>query len=117
MKYTIYHNPRCKKSRDALQLLKKKKIKFKVINYLKELFDEQSLEKILDVIGKKPSEALRKNEEIWKKQFSSKNIGEKEILKLMIQHPKLIERPIVISGNKGVIARPLENLMDFFAKH
>ena len=117
MKYTIYHNPRCKKSRDALQLLKKKSIKFKVINYLEELFDKQSLEKILDVIGKKPSEALRKNEEIWKKQFSSKKIGEKEILKLMIQYPKLIERPIVISGNKGVIARPLENLMDFIDKH
>ena len=117
MKYTIYHNPRCKKSRDALQLLKKKNIKFKVINYLEEFFDKQSLEKILDVIGKKPSEALRKNEEIWKKQFSSKKIGEKEILKLMIKYPKLIERPIVISGNKGVIARPLENLMDFIDKH
>ena len=78
---------------------------------------KQSLEKLLDVIGKKPSEALRKNEEIWKKQFSSKKIGEKEILKLMIKYPKLIERPIVISGNKGVIARPLENLMDFIDKH
>ena len=117
MKYNIYHNPRCRKSREALQLLEEKNIKFKVINYLEELFDKQSLEKILDVIGKKPSEALRKNEEIWKKQFSSKKIGEKEILKLMIKYPKLIERPIVIRGNKGVIARPLENLMDFIDKH
>ena len=55
-----------------------KSVKFKVINYLEALFDKQSLEKILDVIAKKPSEALRKNEEIWKKQFSSKKIGEKE---------------------------------------
>ena len=117
MKYNIYHNPRCRKSREALQLLEEKNIKFKVINYLEELFDKQSLEKILDVIGKKPSEALRKNEEIWKKQFSSKKIGEKEILKLMIKYPKLIERPIVISGNKGVIARPIENLMDFIDKY
>ena len=117
MKYTIYHNPRCRKSREALQLLEEKNIKFKVINYLKEVFDKQSLEKVLDVIGKKPSEALRKNEEIWRKQFSGKKIGEEEILKLMIKYPKLIERPIVIFGNKGVIARPLENLIDFIDMH
>ena len=117
MKYTIYHNPRCKKSRDALQLLKKKNIKFRVIKYLEEVFDKQSLEKVLYVIGKKPSEALRKNEEIWKKRFSGKKIVEEEILKLMIQYPKLIERPIVIYGNKGVIARPLEKLMDFIDKY
>jgi arsenate reductase len=117
MKYTIYHNPRCRKSREALQLLEEKNIKFKVINYLKEVFDKQSLEKVLDVIGKKPSEALRKNEEIWRKQFSGKKIGEEEILKLMIKYPKLIERPMVINGNKGVIARPLENLMDFIDNH
>jgi arsenate reductase len=117
MKYTIYHNPRCKKSRDALQLLKKKNLKFNVINYLKEVFDKQSLEKVLDVIGKKPSEALRKNEDIWRKQFSGKKIGEEEILKLMIKYPKLIERPMVINGNKGIIARPLENLMDFIDKY
>ncbi|MDA9660465.1 arsenate reductase (glutaredoxin) [Flavobacteriaceae bacterium] len=117
MKYTIYHNPRCRKSREALQLLEEKNIKFKIINYLKEVFDKQSLEKVLDVIGKKPSEALRKNEEIWRKQFSGKKIGEEEILKLMIKYPKLIERPMVINGNKGVIARPLENLMDFIDNH
>ena len=117
MKLTIYHNPRCRKSREALQLLEEKNIKFKVVKYLDQNFDKQSLGKVLDIIGKKPSDALRKNEEIWKKQLNSKNISEDEILELMIQHPKLIERPIVINGNKGVIARPLENLMDFIGKH
>ena len=117
MRFTIYHNPRCRKSREALQLLKEKNIKFKVVKYLDQNFDKQSLGKVLDIIGKKPSDALRKNEEIWKKQLNGKNIGEDEILELMIQNPKLIERPIVICGDKGVMARPLENLKDFLNKH
>ena len=66
MRFTIYHNPRCRKSREALQLLKEKNIKFKVVKYLDQNFDKQSLGKVLDIIGKKPSDALRKNEEIWK---------------------------------------------------
>ena len=113
MSFTIYHNPRCRKSREALQLLEKKNVKFKVIKYLDQNFDKQSLRKLLGIIGKKPSDTLRKNEEIWKKKLKRKNIGEDEILELMIQYPKLIERPIVVYGNKGVIARPLENLIDF----
>jgi arsenate reductase len=113
MRFTIYHNPRCRKSREALQLLEKKNINFKVVKYLDQNFEKQSLGKLLDIIGKKPSDALRKNEEIWKKHLNRKNIGEDEILELMIQYPKLIERPIVVYGNKGVIARPLENLIDF----
>ena len=113
MRFTIYHNPRCRKSREALQLLEEKNIKLKVVKYLDQNFDKQSLGKVLDIIGKKPSDALRKNEEIWKKHLNRKNIGEDEILELMIQYPKLIERPIVVYGNKGVIARPLENLIDF----
>ena len=113
MRFTIYHNPKCRKSREASQLLEEKNIKFKVVKYLDQNFDKQSLGKVLDIIGKKPSDALRKNEEIWKKHLNRKNIGEDEILELMIQYPKLIERPIVVYGNKGVIARPLENLIDF----
>ena len=116
MKYTIYHNPRCRKSREALQLLEEKNIKFKVVRYLEQNFDIKSLGKVLDIIGKKPSDALRKNEEIWKKQLNGKKIGEEKILKLMIKYPKLIERPIIINGNKGVIARPLKNLIDFIDK-
>ena len=117
MKFTIYHNPRCRKSREALQLLEEKNIKFKVVKYLEQNFDKQSLRKVLDIIGKKPSDALRKNEEIWKKQLNGKNIGEDEILDLMIQYPKLIERPILVCGNKGIMARPIEKLIDFIDNH
>ena len=113
MEFSVYHNPRCRKSREALQLLEHKNIKFKVIKYLEQNFNKQSLGKILNIIGKKPSDALRKNEEIWKKQLNNKNLSEDEILDLMIQYPKLIERPIVVYGNKGVIARPVEKLIDF----
>ena len=69
MRLTIYHNPRCRKSREALQLLEKKNIKFKVVKYLDQNFDKQSLSKLLDIIGKKPSDTLRKNEVIWKKKL------------------------------------------------
>ena len=117
MKFTIYHNPRCRKSREALQLLEEKNLKFNVVKYLEQNFDKKSLGKVLDIIGKKPSDVLRKNEEIWKKQLNVENIGEDEILDLMIQYPKLIERPILVCGNKGVIARPLENLMDFISNY
>lgn len=117
MKFIIYHNPRCRKSREALQLLEEKNLEFEAVKYLEQNFDKQSLGKLLNIIGKNPSDALRKNEEIWKKQFSGKNISEDEILDLMIQYPKLIERPIVIYGNNGVIARPLDNLMVFINKH
>ena len=117
MKFTIYHNPRCRKSREAIQLLEKKKLNFKVVKYLEQNFDKKSLGKVLNIIGKKPSDALRKNEEIWKKQLNVENIGEDEILELMIQYPKLIERPIVVYGDKGIMARPLENLIDFINNH
>ena len=64
-------------------------------------------------MGKKPSEVLRKNETLWKTEFKNKNLGEKEILIVLVKYPKLIERPIIISDDTGVIARPLENLVEF----
>lgn len=117
MKYTIYHNPRCRKSREALNLLEEKDIKFEVVNYLEQNFDKQTLLKVLELIGKKPSEILRKNEAIWKHQFSDKKLDEDQIVELMISNPKLIERPIVTTENLGVLARPIENLIDFIDKN
>ena len=91
MNYIIYHNPKCRKSREALKLIEEKNKKFTVIKYLEDNFDEKSLKKVLEIISKKPSEILRKNEEIWKKQFSNKNLSEDQILAIMIKNPNLIK--------------------------
>ena len=117
MNYIIYHNPRCRKSREALKLIEEKNKKFTVIKYLEDNFDEKSLKKVLEIISKKPSEILRKNEEIWKKQFSNKNLSEDQILAIMIKNPNLIKRPIVTLGKKGIVARPIEKLVDFIKEN
>ena len=113
MEITIYHNPRCRKSREAVQHLEGHNINFEVIRYLEDNLNEKELSDILAKVGKKPSEVLRKNETLWKNEFKYKNLEEKEILTVLVKHPKLIERPIVISNDTGVIARPLENLVAF----
>ena len=113
MEITIYHNPRCRKSREAVQHLEGHNINFEVVKYLEDNLNEKELSDILAKVGKKPSEILRKNETLWKTEFKNKNLEEREILTVLVKHPKLIERPIIISDDNGVIARPLENLVEF----
>lgn len=113
MEITIYHNPGCRKSREAILHLEEHNINFEVVKYLEDKLNEKELSDILAKVGKKPSEVLRKNETLWKTEFKNNNLGEKEILTVLVKHPKLIERPIIISDDNGVIARPLENLVAF----
>jgi arsenate reductase len=113
MSLTIYHNPRCRKSREAVQYLNEIGKAFEIVKYLEQPFDRDTLKEVLNKINKKPSEILRKNETLWKKEFSSKQWSEEEVLDLLISHPKLIERPIVTDTKSGVLARPLENLVEF----
>lgn len=117
MEFTLYHNPRCKKSREVFQYLKEKGILFETVKYLDKKLDPKALAAILSKINLKPSEILRKNELLWKKDFSSKNLSEDQILKLLVDNPKLIERPIVTSPESGVLARSLENLVDFLKEN
>ena len=102
MEITIYHNPGCRKSREAVQHLEEHNINFEVVKYLEDKLNEKELSDILTKVGKKPSEILRKNETLWKTEFKNKNLEEREILTVLIKHPKLIERPIVISNDTGV---------------
>ena len=111
--YTIYHNPRCRKSREALNYLTDHGLEVLVVNYFEQEFTEESLQAILKKIKKLPSEILRKNEADWKFLSNHSQFTENEILKAMIQFPKLIERPIVITDTEGVLARPIENLETF----
>tara|TARA_B100001059_G_scaffold31098_2_gene25235 strand:- start:53152 stop:53520 length:369 start_codon:yes stop_codon:yes gene_type:complete len=113
MKFTVYHNPRCRKSREVVQFLQEKGLSFDTVKYLEQSFDKNTLGEVLKKIDKKPSEILRKNEVLWKKEYSSKDLSEYQILQLLVKQPKLIERPIVTTKEKGVLARPIEKLMEF----
>ena len=113
MSLTIYHNPRCRKSREAIRFLEEKGVSFNIVKYLDQYFDVNSLGEVLKKIDMKPSEILRRNEILWKKEYDCKNLSEDQILELLVEQPRLIERPIVTVGNKGVLARPIESLIEF----
>ncbi|MDX1773428.1 arsenate reductase (glutaredoxin) [Oceanihabitans sediminis] len=108
----IYHNNRCSKSRSALEVLKNSGEEFEVINYLETNPDKEELEKLIKLLNIKPIELVRKNEAIWKENYKGKTLTDLEVIEAMAQHPKLIERPIVVKDNKAVIGRPTELVID-----
>lgn len=108
---TIYHNNRCSKSRSGLKLLEDSGKEFEVVNYLETVPSEQELKNIITLLGIKPIDLVRKNEAIWKNNFKDENLSDNEIIRAMVDNPKLIERPIVINDKKAVIGRPTENIL------
>ena len=114
MKLKIYHNPRCRKSREALQYLEKENHDVEIIHYLEQLITAEELNSILHQLDCTAAQLIRKNEAIWKSEFKGKSLDEEALKSILLKHPKLIERPIISNGKSAVIARPLENLMDFF---
>lgn len=107
----IYHNPRCSKSRQTLALLKENGIDPEVILYLDKAPTTQELLDLLNKLQLSPIELVRKGEAIWKEKFKGKDLSDDDIIKAMILNPKLIERPIVVKGNKAVLGRPPENVL------
>lgn len=110
----IYHNPRCRKSRETLQLIEEKGIKPEVVEYLKVPLTKEELSDVLNLLEIEPQQLLRKNEAIFKSDFKGKELSREKWIEAMIEHPKLIERPIVIEGNKAVIGRPPEKVKELF---
>ncbi|MGS2763727.1 arsenate reductase (glutaredoxin) [Sinomicrobium sp. M5D2P9] len=106
----IYHNPRCSKSRQGLALLEASGKEFEVVKYLEDIPSEKELREIINLLGISPIDLVRKNESIWKDNYKGKDLSDTDIIKAMADNPKLIERPIVISGKKAVIGRPPENI-------
>lgn len=106
----IYHNPRCRKSREGLQIVEASGQPFEIIHYLKEVPSFEELKSIIELLGISPIQLVRKNEAIWKENFKGKELSDSEIIQAMIKNPKLIERPIVINNNNAVIGRPPENI-------
>lgn len=109
----IYHNPRCRKSREGLQILENSGKEFEIIKYLEDIPSEEELAKIIKKLNINPIQLVRKNEKIWKENFKGKDLSDHEIVKAMIENPKLIERPIVINNNKAVIGRPPETILEY----
>ena len=110
--FTIYHNPRCSKSRLTLELLKNKGINPEIILYLETPRSENELVSILKKLNFKAKELLRKGETEFKEQnLSDSSKSEEEIIQAMVNFPKLMERPIVIYGDRAVIGRPPENVL------
>jgi len=113
MSITIYHNPKCSKSRQTLELLKSRGIKPVIIEYLKEPPDQATLKKILRLLKMKPRELMRTREDIYKKaRLDREDLGDDALISAMIKHPILIERPIVLANGKAAIGRPPENVLE-----
>jgi arsenate reductase len=114
-KIKIYHNNRCSKSRNGLCLLEDSKQDFEIVNYLENPPTKKELKELLDMLGFTPIELVRKGEKIWKENYKEKDLTDSEIITAMIENPKLIERPIVVKGNKAVVGRPQENITELLS--
>lgn len=109
---TIYHNPRCSKSRQTLELLKQNDIEPEVVEYLKTPPNAAELKDILEKLGLSADQLMRKKEDVYKELGLAGINNEDELITAMVNNPKLIERPIVIQGNKAAIGRPPEAVLD-----
>ena len=108
----IWHNPKCSKSRVAMQLLENKNIDANVVKYLEQTPTKEQLKDVLSKLKISAKELLRTGEDIYK-ELNLKDINDEEtLIEIMIKNPILIERPIIIKGENAVIARPIENLED-----
>ena len=107
---TVYHNHKCSKSRCALEFLKDSKKEYEVIDYLRKGITKEELKAILVKLQIKAIDLVRTNEAIWKEQFKDKTLTEDEIIATMVQYPQLIQRPIVMVGDKALIGRPIEKI-------
>jgi len=112
MGVTIYHNPRCSKSRQTLELLNEKKVEPVVVEYLKTPPDAQTLSRILDLLDKEPRDLMRKKEATYKGNgLDNPALSREDLIQAMVDNPILIERPIVVAGNAAAIGRPPESVL------
>jgi len=106
----IYHNNRCTKSRQVLQLLQESGAEFEVVYYLETPPNKSQLEELIAKLHIRPVELIRKTEKIFIENYKGKTLTDAECIKVMVEYPILIERPIVVSGDQAVVARPAEKI-------
>ncbi|MDB4710538.1 arsenate reductase (glutaredoxin) [Flavobacteriales bacterium] len=110
MKY--YHNPRCRKSREGLSILEEKGISPEIILYLNDNPSKSELIDVISKLGIKPIDLVRKSEKIYKEKYKSCSLNDRQVIEMLVENPILIERPIFINEDKGVIGRPPENVLE-----
>lgn len=109
---TIYHNPRCSKSREGLQMLELLNQPFTIVKYLNEPLSKEELTEIIRKLGIAPIDLVRQKETVWKEAYKNKQLTDEQIIDAMLMHPALIERPIVVHKGKAVIARPADKIKE-----
>jgi|SRR5690606_34991867 len=110
---TIYQNPRCRKSREGLNILENSGKDFKIREYLKNPLSKDEVEELLEKLNVTPIQLIRKNESVWKEDYKGKDLSDRELIEIISQHPQLIERPIVEKEKEAVIGRPASNIEEF----
>jgi arsenate reductase len=106
----IFHNPRCRKSRETLEIIRQAGHEPEIVEYLKTPPSASELKDLLRRMDKKPEEIIRKGEDIFKLNYKGKSLTDDEWIKVLVENPKLIERPIVVNGEKVALGRPPENV-------
>ena len=106
----IYHNPRCRKSREGVEYLSSKGIDFEIIYYLKNPLSKKEIKLLVSKLGISISDLIRKNEKIWKDNYKNKELSKDQIIEIIFKEPKLMERPIIESEKMAVIGRPKKNI-------
>ena len=113
---TIWHNPRCSKSRAVNTLLEEQGVEAEVVKYLDESLTVSQLKALLTMLGIEPRELMRTKEAIYRELNLKEENDPQKLIEAMVTHPKLIERPIVIKGSKAVIGRPIEKVIELLAE-
>ncbi len=111
-KIIVYEKPTCTKCREVRKILSQKGIEFEAVNYFEKPLTAARLKQLLRSAGLSPKDALRKNEPSYKALVAGKNLSDDELIRLMVEHPELLQRPIVVRGDKAVLARPADKLQD-----
>jgi arsenate reductase len=106
----IYHNPRCSKSRQTLNIIKENGHDVDIVEYLKTPPTEEELHEILQDLNLPIEYLIRKGEEIYKTEYKGKELSDDEWIKALVEHPKMLERPIVVKDGKAILGRPPENV-------
>ncbi|MAO33723.1 MAG: arsenate reductase (glutaredoxin) [Flavobacteriales bacterium] len=112
MSIKIYHNPRCSKSRKALDMIKKRITHFEIVEYLKKPLKINEIKLLLSLLKIKPIELVRIKELVWKENYKNKKLNDNDIINAIVHHPKLMQRPIITNKNKAIIGRNLEKVLD-----
>lgn len=112
--YTIWHNPRCSKSRQTMSILEEKDAQTEVVKYLETTPSAEEIKDVLKKLGIGARELMRTKEDEYKELGLKDETDEQKLIEAMAAHPKLIERPIVIKGNKAVLGRPPEKVLELF---